>query len=127
MCIRDRQRSRRRVHQERLPGPRADQAPGDLGGLLFALANRTWAAAALVCAVGCNGDIADGPKADPKEMAGAGGRDIAEYWPSLDIPLSQNTRMLSAEMLKAEVMRATGRSWVVMGVDQWDRNRGPLG
>jgi hypothetical protein len=30
-------------------------------------------------------------------------------------------------MIKSEVQRATGRSWVVGGVDQWNRNRGPLG
>ena len=69
-----------------------------------------------------------GPDANREfEMSGAGGRDIAEYWPTIDVPLSQNTRMLSYDMLKAEVMRATGHSWVIAGADQWEKNRGPLG
>jgi hypothetical protein len=76
----------------------------------------------------CTGEISkegDGPASD--EMAGAGGRDISEYWQNIDHALSQNTRMLSYAMLRSEVTRATGKSWVVGGVDQWDKNRGPLG
>jgi len=77
----------------------------------------------------CTGEVgsAGGGGGSSFEMSGAGGRDISEYWLSLDIPLSQNTRMLSFEMLRSEVDRATGRSWVVAGADQWDLNRGPLG
>ncbi len=76
---------------------------------------------------GCTGEI-DGPgTSGGDEMLGAGGRDISEYWPTIDVPLSQNTRMLSFAMLRSEVLRATGRSWAIAGVDQWDRNRGPLG
>jgi hypothetical protein len=76
----------------------------------------------------CTGEISkdgNGPASD--EMAGAGGRDISEYWQNIDYALSQNTRMLSYSMLRSEVTRATGRSWVIAGADQWDRNRGPLG
>ena len=78
----------------------------------------------------CTGEISkEGPDGKPvtDEMLGAGGRDVSEYWQSIDHALSQNTRMLSYAMLKSEVMRATGRSWVLAGVDQWERNRGPLG
>ncbi len=75
----------------------------------------------------CTGEVGNAGGGDSFEMSGAGGRDISEYWLSLDIPLSQNTRMLSFEMLRSEVERATGRSWVVAGADQWELNRGPLG
>jgi hypothetical protein len=85
-------------------------------------------AASLAVSTSCTGEIGrNSQKGDPFEMSGAGGRDLSEYWQDLDIPLSQNTRMLDFDMLKSEVQRATGRSWVVGGVDQWDRNRGPLG
>ncbi len=87
--------------------------------------------AGLTVAVGCTGEIGSGGGSggtvDPSEMAGAGGRDISEYWPEIDVPLSQNTRMLNFEMLRSEVARATGRSWLINSVDQWERNRGPLG
>lgn len=103
---------------------------------MFALIDKTararvavLAAACLTTGAACTGQVtSENPSGgDPIEMSGAGGRDIAEYWPDLEIPLSQNTRMLSPDMLQAEVMRATGRSWVVNSVDQWERNRGPLG
>ena len=77
--------------------------------------------------VGCTGQIGSGPGDHHDEMSGAGGRDISEYWPSIDIPLAQNTRMLSFEMLRSEVARATGRSWLVSSIDQWAPNRGALG
>jgi hypothetical protein len=64
---------------------------------------------------------------DPTQLEGAGGRSITEYWPSIEIPLSENTRMLSFDMMRNEVMRATGHSWVVDGQDMWERNRGALG
>jgi hypothetical protein len=77
----------------------------------------------------CTGEISKsdgvGPASD--EMAGAGGRDVSEYWQNIDHALSQNTRMLSYPMLRSEVMRATGRSWEIGGTDQWEKNRGPLG
>jgi hypothetical protein len=76
----------------------------------------------------CTGEIEKtGGPAVSNELLGAGGRDISEYWQSIDVPLSQNTRMLSYPMLRSEVTRAIGQSWVVNGVDQWERNRGPLG
>jgi len=78
----------------------------------------------------CTGEISKegGPGAPATdEMSGAGGRDVAEYWQTIDHPLSQNTRMLSYAMLKSEVMRATGKSWVVGGADQWEKNRSALG
>lgn len=80
----------------------------------------------LVVAAGCTGEV-NTPGVQNLELTGAGGRDIAEYWPSIAVPLSQNTRMLSFEMLRSEVARATGTSWVIAGVDQWEKNRGPLG
>jgi hypothetical protein len=77
----------------------------------------------------CTGEISKGEGAGPAsdEMAGAGGRDVSEYWQNIDHALSQNTRMLSYSMLRSEVMRATGRSWMSGGADQWEKNRGPLG
>jgi len=83
----------------------------------------------LVALIGCTGTLTSNgdPSVDPEQMEGAGGRDISEYWPSIEIPLSENTRMLSFEMMQAEVMRATGHSWELDGVDQWERNRGALG
>ncbi|MBA3396662.1 MAG: hypothetical protein H0T89_28785 [Deltaproteobacteria bacterium] len=84
------------------------------------------AAGLAITLTGCTGQIGD-VGTGSNEMVGAGGRNISEYWPSIDVPLSQNTRMLSFEMLRSEVSRATGRSWMIAGVDQWDRNRGPLG
>jgi hypothetical protein len=76
----------------------------------------------------CTGEIVMGGEVPASnEMTGAGGRDISEYWQTIDPALSQNTRMLSYAMLRSEVTRATGRSWVVGSADQWDKNRGPLG
>jgi hypothetical protein len=89
---------------------------------LRTLANITLALAL----VACTGEVTT-PGIENQEMSGAGGRNLAEYWPSISVPLSQNTRMLSYEMLRSEVKRATGKSWVVAGVDQWERNRGSLG
>lgn len=98
---------------------------------MLALTNITVRAAllpaALAITVGCTGQVSNEGAVDSYEMTGAGGRDISEYWPTIDIALSQNTRMLSFEMLRSEVTRATGQSWLVAGVDQWERNRGPLG
>ena len=82
----------------------------------------------IVALAACTGEIEKtGGTPVSNELLGAGGRDISEYWQSLDVPLSQNTRMLSYPMLRSEVTRATGKSWVVNSVDQWERNRGPLG
>ncbi|HUS65178.1 MAG TPA: hypothetical protein VMZ28_11575 [Kofleriaceae bacterium] len=83
----------------------------------------------LLALAGCTiGDVSiDQGETDPDEVKGAGGRDLTEYWPEIDIPLSQNTRMLSFEMMRNEVQRATGRSWVINGTDQWEANRIPLG
>lgn len=98
---------------------------------MFPLSHKTAAPALVLSCVGlagCPGQIIDeGGAADPVEMQGAGGRNIAEYWTRIDVPLSQNTRMLNVDMLRSEVNRATGRSWVENGVDLWDRNRGALG
>jgi hypothetical protein len=92
---------------------------------LFALAHKTSLLALVVCAA-CTGDIGEQSTA-ANEMRGAGGRDIAEYWPTIEVAGGQNTRMMSYDMIKAEVTRATGKGWVVSGVDQWPRNRGALG
>jgi hypothetical protein len=87
------------------------------------------AAGLVVALAGCTiGDVSiDQGETDPDEVKGAGGRDLTEYWPNIDIPLSQNTRMLSFEMMRNEVQRATGRSWVVGDADQWEANRIALG
>lgn len=70
----------------------------------------------------------DGPEAPgDDELAGAGGRDLTEYWPDIDLPYSQNTKMLSFEQMRNEVQRATGRSWREDGQDQWEAHRGVLG
>jgi hypothetical protein len=61
------------------------------------------------------------------ELEGAGGRDLTEYWPNISVPFGENTKMLIFEQIRTEVMRATGRSWLVSGVDQWEANRGVLG
>jgi hypothetical protein len=85
--------------------------------------------ASLASVAGCTGEVSKNGSGggDEIEMSGAGGRDIAEYWPNIDIPLSQNTRMLSFDMLRSEVTRATGKSWMVAAVDQWEKNRGSFG
>jgi len=80
----------------------------------------------LVGALGCTGEVSN-PGVQSFELQGAGGRDIAEYWPDIAVPLSQNTRMLSFEMMRSEVTRATNTKWLVAGVDQWEKNRGSLG
>jgi hypothetical protein len=84
---------------------------------------------ALVLTASCElGNVGSEPgEVDPNELVGAGGRDLSEYWPSIDIPLSQNTRMLSFDMMRNEVQRAAGRSWVINGNDQWEANRAGLG
>ena len=45
----------------------------------------------------CSGDLTPGyddiDEGDPRHMEGAGGRDISEYWPNIEIPMSQNTRI----------------------------------
>ena len=61
------------------------------------------------------------------ELKGAGGRDLTEFWPEIDIPFSDNAKLLNFEMMRNEVLRATGLSWQVDGVDQWERNRSALG
>lgn len=63
----------------------------------------------------------------PRELVGAGGRDITQFWPNVEVRGGENTKMLNYEMLKNEVMRATGRSWVIGTTDQWAANRGILG
>jgi len=91
---------------------------------------------------GCSGlissdDPSDGPDGpdnpdaptEPEDdrLEGAGGRDLTEHWPTIEVPYSQNTKMLSFAQMQNEVQRATGRSWVVDGQDQWEANRGVFG
>lgn len=61
------------------------------------------------------------------ELQGVGGRNITEFWEELEVPLSANAKMLSFDMMKKEVQRAVGVSWVVGGEDQWEKNRATLG
>jgi len=87
----------------------------------------------LLTSVGCWGSIDNKARSDSdagpeeNELIGAGDRDITEFWPEIDLPYSQNTKLLSYDMLRNEVLRATGRSWVVEGVDQWELNKSSLG
>jgi hypothetical protein len=99
------------------------------------LAAAALAALAPACTGGIPGptenDTADDPAPEPEplapELVGAGGRDVTEDWPDIDIPLSENARMLSFTQMRNEVKRATGRSWVIAGVDQWELKRAALG
>ena len=70
-----------------------------------------------------------GPSITPEDdrLKGAGGRNLIEFWDFLAVPLSANVKMLTFEMMKAEVKRATGLSWVVAGADQWESNRATFG
>lgn len=70
-----------------------------------------------------------GPSITPADdrLQGAGGRDLTEFWESLAVPLSANVKMLTFDMMKAEVKRATGLSWVVATADQWESNRAAFG
>lgn len=61
-------------------------------------------------------------------LKGAGGRDLTEFWDLVAVPHSENVKMLTFDMMKSEVKRATaGLSWSVTGVDQWERNRASFG
>ncbi len=97
---------------------------------------------AITLVAGCVGKIGDNPDnnadgdagvdAEPDAMpddplTGAGGRDLTEFWPAISIPYGENTRMMTYEQVKNEVLRATGRSWIVASVDQWAPNRSVLG
>ncbi len=82
-----------------------------------------------------NGDNDDagpaGPDAGPTinpELVGAGDRDLLEDWPTIDLPFSQNTKMLNFEQLRNEVNRATAdTAWMDVGVDQWNSHQSILG
>jgi hypothetical protein len=80
-----------------------------------------------LAAAGCTGEVGTTSGQQSFDLVGAGGREIAEYWPTISVPLSENTRMLSFDMLRAEVTRATGTKWQIAGVEQWEKNRGSLG
>jgi hypothetical protein len=60
-------------------------------------------------------------------LKGAGGRDLTEFWESLDVPYSANVKMLTFDMMKSEVRRATGLTWVIGTADQWESNRAAFG
>lgn len=60
-------------------------------------------------------------------LKGAGGRDLTEFWDPIQVPYSNNVKMLGFDMMKAEVKRATGLSWMVGGIDQWEQNRAAFG
>ena len=67
------------------------------------------------------------PPPEDLRLVGAAGRDLTEFWEILEVPLSQNAKMLGFDMMKSEVMRATGLSWLEGGADQWERNRDAFG
>src|SRR5262245_60722400 len=81
-----------------------------------------------VLGVGCTvesvrPDDGDDGEDNSHELEGAGGRELLVDWPAIDIPYSENAKMLNFEMLRNEVKRVTGRSWVEGGVDQWALHR----
>lgn len=76
------------------------------------------------------GNPGGGGGVDPNDerLKGAGGRDLTEFWETLDVPGSANAKLLAFDMMKSEVARATaGLSWSIAGVDQWERNRAAFG
>jgi len=83
----------------------------------------------------CSGEIESDGKGgsddnipvDRTELVGAGGRDVTTDWPSQGVPFANNTKVLSFSMLRNEVTRAVGRSWLRSGADQWESNRTVLG
>jgi len=87
----------------------------------------------LLASVGCwgsvggNSDSEDDPTPGEDELIGAGDRNITDFWPDIDLPYSQNTQVLGFDMLRNEVQRATGLSWLIDGIDQWDLNKSALG
>lgn len=71
-----------------------------------------------------------GPGVTPADdrLKGAGGRDLTEFWDLVSVPFSANVKMLTFDMMKSEVKRATGGlSWIVAGADQWESNRAAFG
>ena len=64
---------------------------------------------------------------ESEELVGAGDRELLADWPSIDIPFSQNAKMLNFEQLRNEVKRATTLSWIEVDIDQWDSYRSILG
>lgn len=60
-------------------------------------------------------------------LAGAGGRDLTEFWDPIPVPYSANVKMLGFDMMKSEVKRALELTWKVGGVEQWEANRSALG
>lgn len=62
------------------------------------------------------------------EVVGAGGRAIGSTWDNIDVPFSKNTKMLNFSMMKSEVQRATGATWIGgSGQDLWAPVSGTLG
>ncbi len=62
-----------------------------------------------------------------QDLVGAGDRDLLADWPSINLPFSDNTKMLNFVQLRNEVQRATTMTWVDQGVDQWTANQSILG
>lgn len=60
-------------------------------------------------------------------LTGADGNDLSRFWLSIDVPGSENGKMLNFAQLRSEVMRTTGQSWTVAGEDQWEKHRIVLG
>jgi len=87
----------------------------------------------LLASVGCWGSVGGNSNSDDDqtpgedELIGAGDRNITDFWPDIDLPYSQNTQVLSYDMLRNEVQRATGLSWQLDGIDQWELNKSALG
>ena len=73
---------------------------------------------ALGCSVGSPRDINN----EDDELFGAGGRDLTEFWISVPIPHSQNTKNLNFSMMRSKVERATGLTWA-----QWEQSKQTFG
>ncbi len=63
-------------------------------------------AATIMIPLGCGGSFSS--DYDGEELIGAGGRDLTEYWVSVPIPHSQNTKNLNFQMMGNKVKSATG-------------------
>jgi hypothetical protein len=67
-------------------------------------------------------DVDGEEEVDESQLVGAGGRDLMQFWPNIDVPFSENTKMLAYPMMRSEVIRATSIDWA-----DWEANRELLG
>jgi hypothetical protein len=75
------------------------------------------------------GATSGGPRAGDKPSEGTppvsdlltmrSGLPIASTWLDADVAFDNNAQLLTLDALKQEVMRATGQTWTMNGVEQW--------